>query len=61
MDEIRLQPAYFCDNRGRSDVLPQQVVREEIEKGRGTQFAPECADIMLQMIDEDAGYQLHEH
>lgn len=33
--------------------MPQEKVRAEIEKGRGTQFDPECADIMLSIIDED--------
>ncbi len=36
--------------------LPQDVVRAEIEKGKGTQFDPEFADIMLQLIDEDKNY-----
>ncbi len=60
---IGIADAYdaMTSRRSYRDVLPQQVVRAEIEKGRGTQFAPECADIMLQMIDEDTGYQLHEH
>ncbi|MGN0341719.1 MAG: response regulator [Roseburia sp.] len=38
------------------DALPQKAVREEIEKGRGTQFEPEIADIMIQMIDGDKEY-----
>ncbi|MBO6235591.1 MAG: response regulator, partial [Schwartzia sp.] len=33
--------------------LPQDVVRAEIEKGKGTQFDPKFADLMLQLIDED--------
>lgn len=36
--------------------LPQDVVRAEIEKGKGTQFDPEFADLMLQLIDEDKDY-----
>ena len=36
--------------------LPQDVVRSEIEKGKGTQFDPEFADLMLQLIDEDKNY-----
>ncbi len=40
--------------------LPQSVVREEIEKGKGTQFDPVFADIMLTMIDEDIDYQMRE-
>ncbi len=40
--------------------LPQDVVRSEIEKGRGTQFDPKFADIMLAMIDEDKDYSMKE-
>ena len=36
--------------------LPQDVVRAEIEKGKGTQFDPKFADLMLQLIDEDKDY-----
>ena len=35
-------------------------MREEIEKGRGSQFDPVFADIMLAMIDEDTEYQMRE-
>ena len=42
------------------DILPQKVARDEILKGRGTQFDPVIADYMLEMIDEDTEYQLHE-
>ena len=41
--------------------MPQNVVRSEIEKGRGTQFDPVFADIMLEMIREDVDYQMREH
>ena len=41
--------------------MPQDVVRSEIEKGRGTQFDPVFADIMLEMIHEDVDYQMREH
>ncbi|MCR5432619.1 MAG: response regulator [Lachnospiraceae bacterium] len=40
--------------------LPQDVVRSEIEKGKGTQFDPRFADIMLHMIDEDINYEMKE-
>jgi putative two-component system response regulator len=36
--------------------LPQDVARSEIEKGKGTQFDPHFADLMLQLIDEDKDY-----
>lgn len=32
----------------------QSAIRDEIEKGKGTQFDPKFADIMLEMIDEGA-------
>lgn len=43
--------------RGR---MPQDAVREEIKKGRGKQFDPVYADIMLQMMDEDTAYEMHD-
>lgn len=59
---IGIADAYdaMASKRSYRDILPQQVVREEIIKGRGTQFAPECADIMLQMIDEDKEYRMRD-
>lgn len=48
----------MTSNRSYRKALPQDVVRSEIEKGRGTQFDPEIADIMLQMIDEDKEYKM---
>nr|MBQ8252648.1 response regulator [Lachnospiraceae bacterium] len=50
----------MASNRSYRKALPQDVVRSEIEKGRGTQFDPEIADVMLQMIDEDKAYALKE-
>ncbi|MBR1930141.1 MAG: response regulator [Lachnospiraceae bacterium] len=50
----------MASRRSYRDVLPQETVRAEIEKGRGTQFDPYFADIMLQMIDEDKDYRLRE-
>ena len=40
--------------------MAQSAVREQIEKGRGTQFDPKFADIMLAMIDEDTDYKMRE-
>ncbi|MBR1735754.1 MAG: HD-GYP domain-containing protein [Firmicutes bacterium] len=40
--------------------LPQDVVREEIVKGSGTQFDPRFAEIMLKLIDDDKDYRLKE-
>ncbi len=60
---IAVADAYDAMSSYRSyrDKLPQEVVRSEIEKGKGSQFDPVFADIMLQMIDEDTEYQMSEH
>lgn len=42
------------------DALPQDVVRKEIVKGRGTQFDPQIADLMLELIDTDVNYELRQ-
>ncbi|MDD6798628.1 MAG: response regulator [Clostridia bacterium] len=59
---IAVADAYDAMSSMRSyrNVLPQEVVRAEIEKGRGTQFDPKFADIMLAMIDEDTEYKMKE-
>ena len=50
----------MASKRSYRNVLPQEVVRAEIEKGKGTQFDPEIADKMIEMIDEDKEYKLRE-
>lgn len=50
----------MASNRSYRQALPQEVIRAEIEKGKGTQFDPHIADIMLQMIDEDKEYRMKE-
>jgi putative two-component system response regulator len=50
----------MSSKRSYRDVLPQDVVRKEIEAGRNTQFDPAIADILLQMIDEDTEYNMRE-
>ena len=50
----------MTSNRSYRDALPQEKVREEIQRGKGTQFDSEIADIMLEMIDEDQKYCLRE-
>ena len=50
----------MTSRRSYRDVLPQAVVRAEIEKGVGTQFDPTFAKIMLNMIDSDKEYQMHQ-
>ncbi len=60
---IAVADAYDAMSSRRSyrSVLPQDVVRDEIEKGKGIQFDPEFADIMLRMIDEDPEYSMCDH
>lgn len=50
----------MASNRSYRRVLSQKEIRLEIEKNRGTQFSPEFADIMIQMIDEDTDYNMRE-
>lgn len=59
---IAVADAYDAMSSRRSyrSVLAQEVVREEMEKGKGTQFDPAFAEIMLMMIGEDTGYQMRE-
>ncbi len=59
---IAVADAYDAMSSRRSyrDVLPQEVVRGEIEKGRGTQFDPVMTEIALGMIDDDKEYQMRE-
>ncbi len=59
---IAVADAYdaMASKRSYRDVLPQDVVYEEIKKGRGTQFDPVFADIMLNLIDEDKEYSMRE-
>ena len=59
---IAIADAYdaMTSNRSYRRSLPQEVVRAEIEKGRGTQFDPIFAEIMLKMIDEDTNYNMRD-
>lgn len=50
----------MTSNRSYRKALPQEVVRAEIEKGRGTQFDPDIAALMLQVIDEDKDYTMRQ-
>ncbi len=52
--------AAMTSNRSYRGSLNQAKVRGEIARGRGTQFSPEFADIMLQMIDEDTEFRMQE-
>ena len=59
---IAVADAYDAMSSRRSyrDVLKQDFIRGEILKGKGTQFDPAFADIMLALIDADADYQMRE-
>ncbi|MCR5694469.1 MAG: HD domain-containing protein [Clostridia bacterium] len=59
---IAVADAYdaMTSDRSYREALPQEVVREEILKGRGTQFDPRIADIMLEMIADDKDYSLRQ-
>ncbi|MBQ7707519.1 MAG: response regulator [Lachnospiraceae bacterium] len=50
----------MASNRSYRKALAQDVVRQEIERGKGKQFDPQIADIMLEMIDEDRGYRMQQ-
>ncbi len=50
----------MTSNRSYRKALPQDVVRSEIEKGKGTQFDPDIAEIMLRVIDEDKDYTMRQ-
>lgn len=57
---IAVADAYDAMSSSRSyrKAMSQEAVREEIEKGKGSQFDPKFADIMLAMIDEDKEYKM---
>ncbi|WP_035767979.1 HD-GYP domain-containing protein [Butyrivibrio sp. NC2002] len=59
---IAVADAYdaMTSNRSYRGVIPQDVVKEELEKGCGTQFDPQFAKIMLRIVDEDVEYKLRE-
>ena len=59
---ISVADAYDAMSSKRSyrDAIPQQMVREELVKGTGTQFDPEYARLMLHLIDVDTEYEMSE-
>ena len=50
----------MTSKRSYRDVLPQEVVIGELEKGKSTQFDPEIAELMIELIKEDTEYTMHE-
>lgn len=59
---ISVADAYdtLSSNRSYRSAVPQQLIREEIVAGAGTQFDPEIAMIMRHMIDLDSEYEMQE-
>ena len=47
-------------NRIYRQQMDFSYVLGEMERGRGTQFDPHFADLMIRMIDEDKDYDLQE-
>lgn len=50
----------MTSNRSYRKYLPQDIVREEFVKHSGTQFDPDIAQKMIDIIDADTDYKLHE-
>lgn len=50
----------MTSTRSYRGVLPQKLVQEQILQGIGSQFNPQAAQIMLQLISEDTEYTMHE-
>lgn len=59
---IAVADAYdaMTSRRSYRSGLPQETVRSEIVRGRGQQFDPDFADVMLQMIDDDVNYTMRD-
>ena len=59
---IAVADAYdaMTSNRSYRTLMPQEAVTAELEKGKGVQFDPRFAAIMLEMIAEDTDYRMHE-
>lgn len=50
----------MTSNRSYRNAMMQDKVRSELENGRGTQFDPKIADIMLALVDADDQYELRQ-
>lgn len=59
---IAVADAYdaMTSDRSYRKALPQHAVRDEFIHGKGSQFDPDIADIMIQIIDEDKEYELRQ-
>lgn len=50
----------MTSNRSYRQVMPQQAVRDEIQRVKGSQLDPRIANCMLEIIDEDKDYHLRQ-
>ena len=50
----------MTSRRSYRGIIPQETVMGELERGKGSQFDPEIAEIMLGLIREDTAYEMHE-
>ena len=50
----------MTSNRSYRKYLSQDVVRSELRKNEGTQFDPKIAECMIELIEEDKDYKMHE-
>ena len=59
---IAVADAYdaMTSRRSYREIMPQEKVLQEMEKGSGTQFDPEFAGIMIKMIKEYHDYSMRE-
>ncbi len=59
---IAVADAYdaMTSNRSYRNALSQERVREQIETGKGSQFDPVFADIMLTTMDEDKDFEMRD-
>ena len=48
----------MSSKRSYREMLPQDYIIDELEKGKGTQFDPEVAEAMIQLIKEDGEYMM---
>lgn len=60
---ISVADAYdtMSSNRYYRNAIPQQLIREEIVKGAGTQFDPNLALLMQHLIDLDTEFKMKEY
>ena len=60
---IAVADAYdaMTSNRSYRSVMPQEKVREEILRSKGTQLDPVIADFMIELIDADPEYQMRQN